>query len=310
MKKIAIMDFPNPVLFPDSFDYSSDCSFRLTIGEVIIEEDANGNICIPVKYLLQCNVLKEAILCGDAEVIVRIKSIHASFLRCFPFPEGKTEFLIKIPKFDIIHNVEIDGIIVAKKKILDYEAPGEWNDEIFDGQTFTIEKGSFLAYYTTIKLYLDASELEKPIKSLFRYRYNPELSQSVVPDFDGDCIFIDLKDQNFKSLQSTKALLDNELKTNLDNAVAMVLVQAVANVIDELDRMKREEEESSEMSEKKWFRTILYKAEKLHLPLDGSESSITIANEIAGNLMLKQTEEIKAFIKNEYDGTIVDGGID
>lgn len=304
------VEYPNPVLTPESKDYLPECHFE-TVTDVTVEENGE-NILIHAKYFLNCNAIQDQINCGNAAVIIRVKCSPASYMECFRFPEGETEATFAIPKFQLVDGFDLYGCIVAAREIIRYHAPGEWNSLMF-WRPFHIYKGFYLAWDSVRRVYLDAHELEKPISSLFRYRLSQNDDYAVTANFEGDQIIIYLSEKNYNEFQT--ALSENtKININLDNIAASFLSDAIGIVIHEKKNegdFDDDEMSVDDHSQLRWFRAIEYKAEKKGINLaECSEYNTTIMNELMDNLMFRQIRELRTVNNGEDEDEDLMGGED
>ena len=191
----AIKDeFPNPVLAAGRDDYIDSCSFRTVFDENEIIVDSE-NIVIPTKYSLVCNGLQALIDSGDAAVVISVKSSAASYSKLFKFPAGVTEMSISVPKFSVVTKMDIVGSVIAAHNIDKFRCDGEFNDLYFATATFEIRKGDILATEDSRSIYVDDTELEKPISSIFDISRHDDQESDVVPNFEDEKIQIFLKNE-------------------------------------------------------------------------------------------------------------------
>lgn len=125
-------------------------------------------IIIPISYSLVCNGLQQLIDDNKALAVIGIKSSSSSYSRLFIFPKEETAMELHIPKFKVVKRIELTGSIIATAAMNDFKCEGEFNDLYFSSSTFEIRKGDVLAKEDTRIIYVDDTELEKPILSQSR----------------------------------------------------------------------------------------------------------------------------------------------
>ena len=191
-------EFPNPVLATGRNDYIESCRFNTSFEENDIQVDTE-NIIIPISYDLECRGLNNLLKSGDAKVIVLVKSSSASYSKIFTFDDGKTEMTVSIPKFSIVNKMDITGSVVAANDIKEFSCPGEFNELFFGASTFEIRKGDILATEESRAIFVDTSELERPISSIFDIsRASEDQESDIVPVFYGEKIEIYLTNELYE----------------------------------------------------------------------------------------------------------------
>lgn len=78
----------------------------------------------------------------QAEFIVHVECSQAFFRNYYPVTDGSAD--IKIPYEDLENSLEVSVMLMAKTVIHDYRS-SDFNPD-YEDLTFTLEKGSFLAY--------------------------------------------------------------------------------------------------------------------------------------------------------------------
>lgn len=305
-------EFPNPVLATGRDDYSANCHFYTSFVENEITVDAES-ITIPIKYTLQCNGLQDLVDAKQAAVIVSVKSSAASYSKLFRFPEGASEMSIPIPKFGVVKNIELIGSIVAAQNIDRFCCPGEFNDMYFGSSTFEIRKGDILALEDSRIIYVDDSELEKPISSIFDIKRQDDLENEIEPNFYGEKIEIKLKSELYDLYYKFKDFNNGALRRYSAGIIVYpVLVEAITYI---LGHYQSDDGGSSDAdySGKRWFRAIDHKVDKMGLDLRTyQESPTTLANVLLGNIALDALKSFKDTLDSEINSgeTQMIGGVD
>ena len=304
-------EFPNPVLALDRDDYIEGCFFYTTFNEneIVVGKE---NISIPIKYFLECQGLQNLIQTGDATVVISAKSSAASFSRLFRFPINETEITMDIPKFSVANKIEITGLIVAAHNIDNFACPGEFNDLYFGSNTFEIRKGDILATEAERIIYVDDSELEKPISSIFVISERDEMSFDIYPEFDDDKIKIFLKKELYDLYYKLKDFNNGALRRYTTGIIVYpVLVNAITLVIGNYQAENSNSSEVSDYSNYRWFRTIERKAEDLKIDLN-ADPITSIADRLLGGISLDALKSFKDTLDSEMDSgeAQILGGID
>lgn len=298
----AIKDeFPNPVLAVGRDDYIDSCSFRTVFDENEIIVDAE-NIVIPTKYSLVCNGLQTLIDSGDAVVVISVKSSAASYSKLFKFPVGSTEMPISVPKFSVVTKMDIVGSVIAAHNIDNFRCEDEFNDLYFGTATFEIRKGDILATEDSRSIYVDDTELEKPISSIFDISRHDDQESDVVPNFEDEKIQIFLKNELYDLYYKFKDFNNGVLRRYAAGVIVYpVLVEAVGYVISHYQN-GGESDDGTGYSGKRWFRAIDHKADAKGIDLRSYEGyPTTLANDMLGDIALDALKSFKDTLDSEMN---------
>lgn len=311
MRSIA-REFPNPVLTADGTDYINSCTFEISLDSEGITEDPE-NICVPVDYEMSCEGIKNYIDLDKAGVTVQATSPAASYSRVFSFSKDDTHAVLKIPKFDVVGKIELEGLVIAKDAIEHFDCPGELNETFFGSQDFEIRKGDVLAYDAGQVLYIDDSELEKPLSSIFSIRRVEEQEEDINTDFDtpdSGKIRIDLKPELFDLYNEFKDYSNGSLR----RYVTAVIVYPV--LIEALGFIRAAGNEADEIAELRWYRTIEAKLKKMgYADMRAAvecESLTTLADCLLGNIASDALKNFKEVLEAEMNSGEEEmlGGVD
>lgn len=305
-------EFPNPVLAAGRDDYTESCRFYTTFREEEIEVDSE-NIVIPVKYVLDCKGLSKKIHDGQAVAIVSVKSSAASYSRLFKFPKDGKELTISVPKFSVVNKMDITGSVIAASNIDDFRCDGEFNDLYFGSSTFEIRKGDILATEESRTIFVDDSELERPISSIFAISRNDEQGSAIVPNFYGEKIEIFLKSELYELYYEFKDFNNGSLRRYATGIIVYpVLIEAISYVVGYYQN-DGEVSDGTDYSEKRWFRAIVHKTEEKGMDLRTYQGCLTtLANDILGDIALDALKGFKDTLDSEINSgeTQMIGGID
>ncbi len=304
-------EFPNPVLATGRDDYIENCCFYTFFNESDITVDTE-NISIPIKYVLECNGLESLIKCGQAVVVVLIKSSAASYSKLFKFPVDSSELTLLIPKFSVVSKIDILGSIIAACNIDQFRCEGEFNELYFGTSTFEIRKGDILATEDSRSIYLDDSELDKPIFSIFDISRNDEQDSDIVPDFYGEKIEIRLKSELYDLYYKFKDFNNGTLRRYAAGIIVYpVLVEAIMYITSHY--LSEDSGDGTDLSGKRWFRAIDHKADTKGIDLSTyQDSPTTLANDLLGDIALDALKSFKDTLDNEINTgeTQMIGGVD
>lgn len=289
-------EFPNPVLAVGRDDYNEDCSFGTFFSEDEITVDTE-KINIPIQYLLECESLESFIKNGDAVCVVLVKSSAASYSKLFRFGDTEKEKTIAIPKYDVVNKIDLTGSIIAAKDIKGFQCK-EFNEMYFGSATFEIRKGDILAIEETRSIYVDNSELEKPIASIFSIRIDNEQETDIVPYFEDHKIDIHLKNDLFDLYYHFKDFNNGVLRRY---AMGIIVYPVLIEAIDYIKGYYQSGEDSG-VSELRWFRTIVHKSELKGIDLSNTEDSAsTIADKLLGGVVLDALKSFKDTLDSEVN---------
>lgn len=307
MIQINKREFPNPVLASGRDDYSENClySFIVDSDSIVVSQDY---IEIPVSFELICDSFEKLLLDNSAVSIVKVKSSAASYCRVFPFEQGTRSMTIKIPKYDVVGSIEITGLIVTNKELLRYSCE-EMNQMYFSGTTFDFRKGDVLALSSPRIIYIDDSELEKPIVSIFSINRGHEQDEDIIVDFSDEKININLSERLNDMYWSLKDFNNGALRRYV---TAIIVSPALVEAIDVI-KMHYKDAGEEDYSERRWFRAIELKAEKIGIDMSNCvDSSVTLADKMLGNISLDALKSFKDMLEQEMNNgeTQMIGGVD
>ena len=289
-------EFPNPVLASGRDDYIDSCSFSTFFNTT--EITVNGrDIVIPLTYSLVCKGLQLLIDTEQAVVVVLIKSSAASYRRLFRFSKDSTRMEIRIPKFDVVNRIEIAGTIIAQTAIKGFKCDEEFNELYFQNATFEIRKGDVLAREDSRVIYIDDSELEKPLSSIFNINNGHDQEDQVVSDFSGEKIEITLCEPLYQLYHNFIEFNNGALRRYVTGIIVYpVLVEAIAKIFESKQIASGEEDH------KRWFRAIELKAEERGFQLSqNDDSSTTLANILLGDISLDALQRMKDVLESELN---------
>lgn len=303
-------EFPNPVLASGRDDYIDSCYFYTSIDENSIVID-HEYISVPMKYTLNCKGIQNLIEQGDAVAVIIVKSSAASFSQLFRFPANTTELTISIPKFSVVSKIDLVGAIIAAQNINEFSCEGEFNDLYFGGSTFEIRKGDILASEESRTIYVDDSELERPISSIFDICKQDEQEVPMLPVFEGEKIEIGLKNELFDLYYEFKDFNKGALRRYAAGIIVYpVLVEAITYI---LGYHQNDDEDDNGFSDKRWFRAIEKKLNNMGINLKTTElCPSTLANNLLGNIALDALKSFKDTLDSEVNSGETEriGGVD
>ncbi|WP_273227034.1 hypothetical protein [Mogibacterium timidum] len=304
-------EFPNPVLASGRDDYIESCCFFTSFDENEITVDSE-NISFSIKYTLQCAGLESMVKNEQAVAVVLIKSSAASYSKLFRFPPSSTELNISIPKYDVVSKMDIYGSIIAADNIPQFRCDGEFNELYFGTSTFEIRKGDILATEDSRSIFVDDSELERPISSIFDISRNDEQDSDVVPNFYGQKIEIFLKSELYDLYYKFRDFNNGALRRYAAGVIVYpVLVEAIMYITGYYQN--EDQGDGTDLSEKRWFRAIDHKADVKGINLQTyQDSPTTLANDLLGDIALDALKSFKDTLDSEINSgeTEMIGGVD
>jgi len=294
--KAVKTEFPNPVLASNRDDYTPECAFYTTFDPAEITVTAE-DIVIPVKYTLVCKGLQQLVEENLAVAVISIKSSAASYSRLFRFENGKTEMEVKVPKFGVVKRFEIAGSVIAQKPIPGFTCGSEFNELYFANSTFDIRKGDVLAREDSRVIYVDDSELEKPLTSIFNINNGHDQADHVVATFDDEKIEINLCEPLYKLYTDFIEFNNGALRRYVTGIIVYpVLVDAVAKICEAY------QQENGTILDRRWCRAIEHKAEKKSINLQTYDDSYaTVADALLGGVSLDALTRLKDILESELN---------
>lgn len=307
MKSVKI-EFPNPMLAAGRDDYIGSCMFHTVFSEEDIAVTAD-DIVVPIKYTLVCDGIQKLIDNEKAVVVVTAKCNTSSFSRLFPFPKNETAIELHIPKYSVVKRIEIVGAIIAASDIDGYECDDEFNSLYFGAHTFDVRKGDILATENSRLIYIDDSELEKPISSVFNINKVANQEDDVVPDYSEDKIDINLREDLYNLYYNFKDFNNGSLRRYITGIIVYpVLAEAITKICAHYQYNSDEVNEDN-----RWFRAIEHKAAKIGVKLEQYIDSPTqLANRLLGNVSFDALRNLKDMLESEMNSgeSQIIGGVD
>ena len=304
-------EFPNPVLASGRDDYIESCCFYTTFDENEIAVDAD-NITFSICYTLKCSGLETMIKAGQAVAVVLIKSSAASYSKLFKFPSDSTELNISISKYDVVSKMDIYGSIIAADNIPKFRCEGEFNELYFGTSIFEIRKGDILATEDSRSIFVDDSELERPISSIFDISRNDDQESDIAPNFYGQKIEIFLKSELYDLYYKFKDFNNGALRRYAAGVIVYpVLVEAIMYITGYYQN--EQQGDGTDLSERRWFRAIDHKANMKGVNLQTyQESPTSLANDLLGDIALDALKSFKDALDSEINSgeTQMIGGAD
>ncbi len=301
---MAATEYPNPVLYENGDDYREGCSFTLEIDPE--KQSVEGSeIHLALSYMLECPGLARMISDGEADACVLLYSPATSFRRIFPFGKTETDTDIAIQKFDVADKIEIRGMILSAGEIENF-ALEDFNQEFYGGIPFHLRRGDILAIAERTTLYIDDTELEKPIESIFHVNLKDDLPVQIRPYFENwetQKIEVDVNPDVFTLYSSIgRSYKKSTQRIILNDVILPVLVEGIT-----LLRHSHEYYEGI-----RWARTIEKKLERAGIDdiEDTDNSSLELANALLGGVVLDSLNELKTVIEESSEDDEVYGGVD
>ncbi|MFU0833939.1 MAG: Peptidase S74 domain-containing protein [Oscillospiraceae bacterium] len=289
-------EFPHPVLENGGDDYIKSCYFHTSFNEDDISVTTD-NIEIPFSYTLVCDGLSKLIQDGKAVVVINVKSRAASYSRLFKFEKDKTVLKVCIPKFDIVKRIEVAGSIIAAEAIPQFSCPGEFNTLYFGNSKFAIRKGDILAKEDSRVIYVDDSELEKPISSIFTINKVSNQDDDIIAEFSDEKIKVNLKEPLYNLYYKFCDFNNGSLRRYVTGIIVYpVLIEAIAKIC------THQGSSDGDCRDKRWFRAIEKKAKKIGVEMsDYTDSYATLADKLLGSISMDALKSLKDTLDSEID---------
>ncbi|MBS6940889.1 MAG: hypothetical protein KH142_05315 [Slackia piriformis] len=282
-------DYPYPVLLPDNDDYVSGCRFSFEIGDAACVE--GEYIVLPVSYELVGSMLNGFCSDGAAVVALSVESSSVSYNRLFVFSGDCAESVIKIPRLDVKDKIDVQCLVIAASELKIDGGMSDLNSDYFQNTWFSLEKGDVLAKTLVHTIYLDDTELEKPLASIFSINERVGLDCDLVPMYDQQKINIDVSPDLYRLYYDYAYKNGGVLERFATGAIVFpVLVDAI-NLI----RSRSDDENDA-----RWCRSIIAKCEKLSIDVRSDDvNAATLADKLLGGISLGC---MKAFDESANDG--------
>ena len=220
---------------------------------------------------------------------------------------------IAVPKFSVVNKIDLEGAIIATHNIERFRCEGEFNELYFGTATFEIRKGDILASEDSRAIYVDDTELEKPILSIFDISRHDDQESDVIPIYYGPKIEIKLKSELYELYYHFKDLNTGALRRYATGIIVYpVLVEAIGIVMAHYQGVD-DNREGTDFSENRWFRVIERKAEAKGIDFRNyGDCATTLANDLLGDIALDALRNFKATFDSEINSgeTQMIGGVD
>lgn len=273
--------YPYPVLADGRDDYNKNSKFSSEIhGKVEF-----NNVVISAKFNLNDDGLLNLIREGFAAFALHIECSKTAYRR--KFYTRKFEYKVSIPVDDITDEIEVLGVVVALKRIDDYDNP---NFNIaYQGIKVNIEKANILADSGQTILTLNDAVDYCNQESIFKVKKIHDEKDWIDLNFSQDeYVLICINESEYNTyMKLAKGVLKNTIMT-------MVMLPVMITVLNVMEKEKDEHEG------KKWYKVISDKLESNDIYLDninqtGDKSIFVIAQRIFQSPLKKAFSEIEMF---------------
>lgn len=300
--KAVKYEFPNPVLAANRDDYIATCKFITFVHEnkIAVEDD---NIKVPVSYELVCDGIQKLLDSEKAKAVVRVISSAASYSRIFFFNKGKTETVLFIPKYSVVNKFSVSISVVANEDIKAFNCKNEFNELYFSNLSFEIRRGDILAASEDRIIYVDDTELEKPISSIFNIISRDDLTfDEIDTDYTGEKIAVYLSKELYQLYNEFTSFNNGVLRRYAIGIIVYpVLVEALAK-IEESYKESPDEAEENTVRTHRWSRAIDCKAKQFDINLsDLQESYTAVANKLLGDVSSDALKSFKDALEDELN---------
>ncbi len=268
---------PYPVLAPYTNDYLNS-EFRIES----LEDKTMGK-----KYLFEIELniknpgLENLIKENKAEYVIHVECSKTSFREVFTSDLSKLE--IRIDSSNLDGKVEFSPFIIAKENILNYK-DGSF-DPIFDGFSFNINKGQYLAIgnRAIISIIKDKDDL-KQLSSIIRIAQVADLEKETKVNLEGDRIQIMVSNETYE-MYTYASRNHNRLRI----LHSMIVLPALIYVLYELKEDSGNDFE--QYSDRRWFQALEVRMKELGLNLDSNLFSLKSPYELAQILLDYPTKD-------------------
>ena len=215
--------FTYPVLADGRDDYKT-CKFT---ADVASSFDAANNLRLEVSCQTNCAEINRLIANGDAEYLLHVEC-PSTFYRGVTARSAKN-FSCTIPLACVKKELDITAFVVLRRDVKNFFCD-DWNED-FSGLTFSLSKGSPLAYQKFQPPVLpDDADIFKNVGSIFSvYKRPPDAEKAFKPNLDDDKIKIGLNAEDYAVYRRH---CDNPTMQPILNA--MIILPTLVYVFEEL----------------------------------------------------------------------------
>ena len=274
--------FTYPVLADGRDDYKT-CKFT---ADVASSFDAANNLRLEVSCQTNCAEINRLIANGDAEYLLHVEC-PSTIYRGVTARSAKN-FSCTIPLACVRKELDITAFVVLRRDVKNFFCD-DWNED-FSGLTFSLSKGSPLAYRRFQPLILpDDADIFKNVGSIFSvYKRPPDAEKFFKPNLEDDKIKIGLNEDDYAVYRRH---CDNPTMQPILNA--MIILPTLVYVFEELKQPNAIDNHGS----KPWFLSIKAAYRRLNIDLTEyllreEKTSLELAQEIMNLPLTKALESI------------------
>ena len=283
---LSKVDYPYPVLTTDGMDYEKSCYFKVN---EIKKEDLDISVKVTVSYDLRCEPIEQLLLENKAKVILYVESSSTSFRDLVQFPGGQRTVSFEVQFSDLSKILTIRPEIISITDF-DFYSPS-FNKDFFEGIHFMIHRGDILATERQYDIPLREEDPLKAHKSIFSIRTDEDIDNSIRVDLDDPNdkinIFLDKHSRN----------LYEEIKGHSEYKLLLSSVLVLPALVEAIEKMKMPESAEA-YGAKRWYKVLEKRIQLKHLDIE-RDSTLTIANDLLGKMMIRVFEELSTKINND-----------
>ena len=241
--------YPYPVLCADKDDYKT-CHFNVAVTH---SHDVHS-LTMDFVIDMNCSEIQQLINEGKAEYMIHLECYTTAFREAIT---GITPNIThKIPVRRINGIIERTALIVLSRDIKDFEC-ADWNN-IFDGNKFSLNKGSILAYQNLKPLKIDKDyEESKNVNSIFVIykdvsNYNKPFNVDI--ERSSNNIYIGLGENEYKLYNIYSQKPDMQPILN-----SMIILPALVYIFEAL----RQKEINIDYTRQNWYKSLVKNYQEL-----------------------------------------------
>lgn len=276
------MDFPYPVLYPESEDYEEGCYFKI-LGYDETQDDGSDFISMSLSYELKCTLLEQLISDELAVVVINVSCPNSSYRENI-YIDNEKRAEIRLKKRDLAQRLYLKPYIIAKTSIENFSSD-LFNKDFFGNESFTLDKGDVLAYDDAIDIIIDSFDNTSNHPSIVSIRLNERTNDSVFVDYHDHKINIMLNSETFGKYRDLRERPECRLFLQ-----GLIVFPALVEAIDAMKKI--DEEDVEDISDKRWFLSIENQLEQKGITLSPDVSSMKIANELIGDIINTSMTEL------------------
>lgn len=261
--------FPYPVLNTAMDDYANNDAFS---SRIEWEQLSLSKIKLSISFRLEDKEIQYLIESEKAVYAVHLEGISSSYRRLFLVPNKHEDIEITLSAEEVAGKIEVNFMILANNKILDYKN-SNFNSDYFpdDYVVRRLDKGDIIAFDTMAELNIEYSNKENPgAKSMIRVAMWEEDFMNV--DLEGDVIKVNLPEKSYNAYFK----LSNSDKIKEKLLLVAIVLPSLTFTIEQI------KSNPGDWSSRKWYEALENLLDKLGITMMelGERDSMEVAQKL------------------------------